>query len=218
MTYSWEQLDLGAPQSLPISDLGSGPIFRAFAPTTDPTRVFPRLEDQLAGVNTAAIGEVLPATNRDLNFRATVRDGKGGVASDDVMISVVAGSPFAVTSQDTGATLTGGSTQTVTWDVAGTDGGLIHVSDVSIDLSVDGGLTYPYSLAGSTANDGATSVTLPNLEAAAARVRVSAVGNIFFDINDFDFPIQIDPLASGIDFTESSGDTRPVESTVRGLG
>ncbi len=218
LTYSWEQLDLGSPQSLPISDLGSGPIFRAFAPTDDPTRIFPRLEDQLAGVNTAALGEVLPTTTRDLNFRATVRDGNGGVASDDVVVSVIGtAGPFAVTSQTTATTLAGGSTETVSWSVADTNIAPISVSDVAIELSVDGGLTFPYMLAASVPNTGSATVTLPNIDASSARVRVSANGNIFFDISNVDFPIAIDPFAPGINFTQSGSDTRVVESSVAGF-
>ena len=218
LTYSWEQLDLGPPQSLPISDLGSGPIFRAFAPTDDPVRIFPRLEDQLAGVNTAQKGEVLPTTNRALNFRATVRDDKGGVASDDVVVTVVdTPMPFSVTSHSAGTNLMGGTVQSITWDVGGTDTGAIGVANVAIDLSVDGGLTYPYTLLSSTANDGSENITLPNINAGQARYRVSAVGNIFFDINDSDFSITADLTLPGIQLTETDGDTRPVEANTAGF-
>ena len=68
LSYSWEELDLGPAQSLPVSDNGYSPLFRAFAPTNDPTRIFPRLPDLLNNVDTAAIGEALPTTDRGLNF------------------------------------------------------------------------------------------------------------------------------------------------------
>jgi hypothetical protein len=60
---------------------------------------------------------------------------------------------------------------------------------VAIDLSTDGGLTFSTSLSPSTANDGTESVTIPNLQTTQARVRVSCVGNVFFDIGNANFTI-----------------------------
>ncbi|QDV83430.1 Calx-beta domain-containing protein [Planctomycetes bacterium TBK1r] len=218
LSYSWEQLDLGTPQSLPLTDLGNGPIFRAFAPTNDPTRVFPRLDDLLNGVDTAATGEVLPSISRDLNFRATVRDGHGGVSSDDMVITVDSTSgPFAITSFNTSSILTGGSFETVTWDVAGTNAGAINVSDVAIEMSADGGLTYPYVLASATANDGTQTVTIPNVNLTSARLRVRALGNVFFDVNDANLTVTSDSGQPGVVFAQSGGDTRPFEATGPGL-
>jgi hypothetical protein len=81
------------------------------------------------------------------------------------------------------------SSQTVTWDVAGTTAAPISCANVAIDLSTDGGLTFPTSLAASTPNDGSQSVTIPNQQTTQARVRVSCVGNVFFDIGNANFTI-----------------------------
>ncbi|MCC9601569.1 M12 family metallo-peptidase [Stieleria sp. JC731] len=217
LSYTWEQLDLGPAMSLPLTDNGSSPLFRSFSPTTDPTRTFPRLADLAAGVNTAAIGEVLPNTARDLNFRATVRDGMGGVDSDDVLVSVInTSSPFAITSPNTAVNWTGGSQQTISWDTGDTELSPINTSDVSIDLSIDGGLTYPISILASTTNDGSEVVTIPNIDATNARIRVSAVGNVFFDISDADFSITSDPGAPGISVVESAGSTLVGEAGLLG--
>ena len=210
LTYTWEQLDLGPAMSLPLFDNGSSPIFRTFKPTTANSRVFPRLSDLVDNVNTAAIGEVLPTTTRSLNFRTTVRDGRTGVGSDDVLISVVGGpttSPFAVTSPNTAVNWTGGTTQTVTWNVGGSDGNGIDVANVAIDLSLDGGLTYPVTLASTTANDGSHAINVPNFDAAEARIRVRSLGNIFFDISNVDFTITADTGAPGFTVVESGGST-----------
>jgi len=62
---------------------------------------------------------------------------------------------------------------------------------VEIALSVDGGYTFPYILAASTANDGTETLTIPaGIPATTqARIRVAAVGNVFFDISDTNFTI-----------------------------
>ncbi len=60
---------------------------------------------------------------------------------------------------------------------------------MNILLSSDGGLTYPTTLAAATANDGSEAVVLPNSTIANARIKVEAVGNYFFDVNDATFAI-----------------------------
>ncbi len=89
LTYTWEQIDLGTESSSPATmvDDGSRPLFRFVSPTSSPERILPSLPSLLSG--TLAKGEAWPTTNRDLNFRLTVRDGKGGVASDDMKVQVV---------------------------------------------------------------------------------------------------------------------------------
>ncbi|MCD0461718.1 Calx-beta domain-containing protein [Roseiconus lacunae] len=209
LTYTWEQLDLGSAMSLPLTDNGDSPLFRSFPPSTEPTRVFPKLSDLAAGVDTAAIGETLPTTARELNFRASVRDGNGGIHSDDVKLTVVnTATPFSVTSPNTGVNWAGGSNQTISWNTAGTQSAPFNVSSVDIDLSIDGGLTYPISLISGTANDGSEMLTIPNLDTSNARVRVSAVGNVFFDLSDTDFTIAADAGAPGISIVESAGSTQ----------
>jgi hypothetical protein len=143
-----------------------------------------------------------------INFRMTVRDGSpggGGVASSDTIVSLAPGTgPFLVTSQSTPAELLDGlSTQTVTWDVAGTDAAPISATNVKISLSADGGFTYPFVLAASTPNDGSADVALANVATTKARIKVEGVGNVFFDVSDADFAIR---AKSGIRFT-GRGDT-----------
>ena len=141
--------------------------------------------------------------DRTLNFKLTARDGNpgaGGLGSADtrLVIDPLAG-PFLVTSQATPAPLTGGSTQSVTWDVAGTNVAPIGVTEVKISLSADGGVTYPYVLAETTSNDGSEAVTLPNVATTDARIKVEAVGNVFFDISETDFTIQAVPVLTTVD-------------------
>jgi hypothetical protein len=134
-----------------------------------------------------------PATGGVLSFRLSARDQKpvgGGYAFDDVELTVdPSAGPFLVTSQASpGTRFLPGSSQTVTWAVNGTDAAGL-APNVRISLSLDGGLTFPTVLAASTPNDGSQVVTIPAVETTAARIRIEAVGNYFFDVNDAGFAI-----------------------------
>ena len=108
LTYYWEQRDLGAQQGVNAGDNGSSPLFRYW--TTSTERVFPRYSDLLAG--TTVVGETLPTTNRNLNFRVVVRDnlaGGGAFSTDDMLVTVVdTGRPFQVTTANSAVSWTGG--------------------------------------------------------------------------------------------------------------
>lgn len=194
LTYSWEELDLG-PETPLNTPSGEAPLFRVFAPAASPTRYFPQLDDLTA--NTLLPGEQLPAYGRRLRFRLAARDnraGGGGLAYDSLSLAVVgAAGPFVVRAPNTGAERwQAGAPAQVSWDVAGTTAAPISAASVDIRLSLDGGYTYPITLATATPNDGAETLTLPaNLPATAhARVQVQATGNVFFDISDADFEVQ----------------------------
>jgi hypothetical protein len=126
-----------------------------------------------------------------LNFKVTARDGKGGVNSTAMQLFLAAGTgPFLVTSPNTAVTIRGGFAETITWNVAGTDANGINTANVKISLSTDGGLTYPTVLAASTPNTGSASVVMPNaIYSTTARVKVEAVGNVFFDISNVNFTL-----------------------------
>ena len=190
LTYCWEQFDLGAPGP-PHTDNGNRPIFRSFAPVASPTRIFPQLSDILSASPT--FGESLPTTNRTMNFRVTVRDnhaGSGGVSTAAMRVSVVSTSgPFAVTQPAASTSWQAGSTQTVTWNVANTASAPINCANVRVLLSIDGGLSFPYTLITSTPNSGTASIVLPNTPTASARIKVEAINNIFFNISVPNFTI-----------------------------
>lgn len=190
LTFCWEEFDLG-PANSGTEDNKQSPIFRSFLPNSSPTRTFPKLGDVLA--NTQSYGELLPQGTRTMTFRVTVRDnraGGGGVSFDTTTIkSVKKAGPFRVSAPNSSTTVSGGSSVTVQWDVAKTDKKPIKTKNVRILLSTDGGQTFTTVLSESTKNDGSESVTLPNVQTSAARIKVEAVGNIFFDISDTNFTI-----------------------------
>jgi hypothetical protein len=192
LTYDWEQFDNGTANKTPVATATAGPQFRCYNATVSTQRNFPQLQYILTGANTYK-WEVLPSVSRTMNFRLTVRDnhpGGGQNASDNMVVTVSSTSgPFKVTAPNTAVTYAGGSTQTVTWNVASTTAAPVSCANVAILLSTDGGNTYPYTLLASTPNSGTASVTIPNIATTTARIKIASVGNIFFDIDDANFTI-----------------------------
>ncbi|WP_429109498.1 reprolysin-like metallopeptidase [Aeromonas media] len=182
LSYTWEQIDLGT-ESFSVASMvddGSRPLFRFVAPTALPERTLPSLPSLLT--KTLAKGEAWPATNRDLNFRLTVRDGKGGVASDDMKIQVVnTGKAFALTSPLV-TPLGAGASQTISWDVAGTNATPINCSKVDLSLTRDEGVSWTL-LASGQPNSGSASVTIPAGNDGTARLKVACSDNLFFAIS-----------------------------------
>ncbi|MFT3908712.1 MAG: fibronectin type III domain-containing protein [Ferruginibacter sp.] len=214
LTYSWEENDNASTSQQNASSVASatkasGPNWISFAPTTSPTRYFPKLATILAGAlisgpltggDAGANTEALSSVARTLNFRLTVRDNApysstapvsvGQTQFTDMVVTVSSASgPFAVSSPNTAVSYVGGSTQTITWAVASTTASPVSCANVKISLSTDGGQTFPTVLAASTANDGTEAVTIPNTPTTTARIKVEAVGNIFFDISNTNFTI-----------------------------
>ena len=149
---------------------------------------------------TCIIGERLPSIARTMNFRVSVRDLRGGVADAGTVVTVVnTPGAFRLTSFDNASTVAGNSPQTVTWNVVATNQAPINCANVAIKLSTDGGLTFPTTLLASTPNTGSAVVVMPNVPTPTARLRVEAVGNIFFDISNTNFTI-----------TPAPADTKPI--------
>ena len=194
LTFCWEQYFLGTSQTASGSPLnfpdlsGRGPYQRSWNPASSTSRQLPRNINLLA--NTNAFGETLPLITRAMTYRVTVRDAKGGVNSANVNItSDATAGPFAVTSPNTAVSFAGGSTQTVTWNVANTTNANVNCQNVDILLSTDNGATFPNVLASNVPNNGSASVVIPNIAGIFNRIKVRSVGNIFFDISNSNFTI-----------------------------
>ena len=215
LTYNWEQIDNAASTATGASSAASatrttGPTFRSFSSSTSPVRYFPRLQSVLTGATTTAgteiLVEALPSVARTMNFRLTVRDNKiGGAAnnSDDMIVTVNAtAGPFSVTAPNTAVSYVGGSTQTITWNVAGTTANNVNCANVDILLSTNGGTTFTTLLAG-TPNDGTEAVVIPNTAGTTNRIMIKGSNHIFFDISNANFTI----TQGSTDFTAPTAPT-----------
>ena len=198
LTYTWEEHDRNNLSTANAwgTDDGLSVLFRSYASTTSPTRTFPSLSYILNNNNvppsttscsgtTCITGEMLPTTTRTMNFIVTVRDNRAGgsalaTSTTQVQVNAALG-PFAVVTPNIATTMPGLSRQAVTWSVNGTDA---IAANVAILFSSDGGVTFPYTLAASTPNDGSETVTLPSVLTTTGRIKIQAVGNIFFDISN----------------------------------
>ena len=213
ITYCWEEYDLGTSSPPDTDASGSArPIFRSFNPASSPSRTFPKMSDVLN--NTSTYGEALPSMNRTMVFQVTARDNRAGgsgisTATTQVTVSAAAG-PFLVTQPNTNVTWDGGTAQAVTWDVANTAAAPVSAANVKISFSSDGGNTFPIVLAESTPNDGSATVTVPNVSTTSARIKVEAVGNIFFDVSNANFVVV---PASAVTGTETIGVYFPTDRT-----
>ena len=209
LTYSWEQNNAGTSATTQVNSrvLGTktvGPNFRIFPASSSPSRYFPQMSKVLTGtvvVTTAsdANWESCSSVARALNFAFTVRDNHPGMgqtkaAAATVTVVSTAG-PFAVTSQSTtGISYVGGSTQTITWNVLGSDAltGGANV-DILLSTNVNGNLTtFNTVLASGIPNNGSATVVIPNLATLTPNCRfmVRASANVFFAINSKNFAIQ----------------------------
>lgn len=201
LSYSWEGMDISDEPvdanltSAVLTDPAHAPFFRSYPPVATGTRTFPVLAAILDGSNTVR-GEKLPSVAVTAHHTLTVRDGRGGVSTEDVVVNVAGSGPFLLINDPAG-TYTGGANMTVQWSVNNTDQAPVSCTLVDILLSQDGGHSFPYTVAAAVPNTGSYSIVLPNITTTQARLKVMPsvsntsgnVPNIFFDISNQDFAI-----------------------------
>ncbi|OCA75471.1 reprolysin-like metallopeptidase [Chryseobacterium arthrosphaerae] len=189
MTYTWEQVN-NANLVINKSNLGktsSGASFRSIAPSTSPSRYFPKFSSVLNGVldNGSNTWESVSMVPRTTKFAVTVRDNNSVVSQQQTQyaeqtIIVKDDGPFRLAAQFADV-----NTPTpIQWIVANTNAAPYNVTNVKIDYTTDGGNTWNV-LAASTPNDGSENFTFPaSLSGQTIKVRVSAIGNVFYTLGN----------------------------------
>ncbi len=211
-TYCWEQWNRGDFGARLVNTFFKGPIFRSYNPVYNSTRVFPKVSMVMSGVlSNAGVenneGEKAPDTARYLTFKMTVRDIIGGtgcitVPDDTIHLNVVSTGAvgnyagFKVTSPSTFVSWPVGSTQSVTWNVVGTNAAPVNCDSVDIYISPDAGLLWP-TLVGRFPNTGSASIIIPGstISSSTERIKVKGANNVFFNVNGSNFQITGGPTA-----------------------
>jgi hypothetical protein len=158
-------------------------------------RVFPQIDWVVDNI-WSDVGERMPTVTRSLDFKLTVRSifngyGTFNYTEDNVRVNTVDSvGPFVVTSPNLSTdAFTAQGQATITWDVANTTAAPVSTPNVDIFMSIDGGYTYPYTLATGVANNGSATVTIPDVNTTKGRIKVKGTGNVFFDISDYNFKV-----------------------------
>jgi reprolysin-like metallo-peptidase family M12B/HYR domain-containing protein len=168
LTFCWEQFDLGPGIALPTFDY-NGPLFRSRLGTPSPSRTFPRMQDLINGTPTPF--EVLPGTVRDLTFRLTARDKRGGTDYDTAVVHVN-GAQFVIAEPN--GTLQCNTTSLLRW--AGGSGD----PEVRALMSTDDGASFTTTLLAATPNDGVELFTVPRFVTNLAWIKLEPINNIYF--------------------------------------
>ncbi|MDG1799388.1 MAG: M12 family metallo-peptidase, partial [Luminiphilus sp.] len=202
LQYSWEQRDLGPQAALTDPDDGRIPLFRMLPASSDGTRYLPALSTVVSG--STSLSERIPQIGRDMNMRLTVKDGVGGVQSDNIVVSVDGDSgPFTVVSPNGGERV--GGSRTIRWDSAFTEQTPVSATTIDVYLSTDAGVSFD-QLIGSVDNTGIATVSFPSgIQSTTARLMLRGADNIFYDVSDGVFELDSDravpatPTAERID-------------------
>ncbi len=213
MTYTWESIDSAGTTATGANSVASptkatGPNFRSFPPSTSPNRYMPAYASVLSGVLSTQ-WESVNSTGRNSKFAFTARDNHAGgnQQTNTTSITVTTSStvgPFAVTSQSTlGEAWAQGATKTITWDVNNANT-LAGSANVNIKLSIDGGATFPYTLASDTPNDGNEDIVVPTTPASlTCRLMIEPTANIYYAINSKAFYIGYEVVTNCVTYNYS---------------
>ena len=113
--YSWEQRDLGPQAELTNPDDGRFALFRDARVLILPRTLSSSTGN--SGFRHQDLSERIPQVAREMTMRLTVKDGAGGVQSDDMVVSIDGDSgPFEVLSPNGNEQV--GRSKTVEWDLA----------------------------------------------------------------------------------------------------
>ncbi|TXI98983.1 MAG: T9SS type A sorting domain-containing protein [Chryseobacterium cucumeris] len=191
VNYTWEQNDSTDEFSTISGDSGwgynpKGALSRSVPGTANGRRYFPKLASVMNGILTdKQAWETVSYIPRTLNYAVTVRDQNAQrpmVSSSTTTVTVGNDGPFKFNGLTASSVLYNDAVNTIYWDVANTNAAPYNTASVKIDYTTDNGTTWT-NLVAATPNTGSYSAQMPGNINGAIKLRVSAVGNIFYAVS-----------------------------------
>ncbi|WP_164723255.1 reprolysin-like metallopeptidase [Chryseobacterium aureum] len=191
VNYTWEQNDSTDEFSTISGDSGwgynpKGALSRSLPGSPNGRRYFPKLETVVNGILTNKQDwETVSYIPRVLNYAVTVRDQnpqRPMVSTSTTTVTVGNDGPFKFNGLTTSSVLYNNAVNTIYWDVANTNAAPYNVASVKIDYTTNNGTTWT-DLVAAAPNTGSYSVQMPANVSGAVKLRVSAVGNVFYAVS-----------------------------------
>ncbi|MDR6487166.1 hypothetical protein J2799_001651 [Chryseobacterium vietnamense] len=192
-TYNWEQYDSVGSTSSISGDSGwgfnpEGSLTRSFPAVASGRRYFPSLPVVMSGkLTNKDTWETVSYIPRVLHYAVTVRDNNPNrplTISAENTVTVGNDGPFKFRGLSASTTLYNNATNTISWDVANTNQAPYNVANVKIEYTTDliNGSAWT-ELVASTPNDGSFEIQMPAALQGNIKLRISAVGNIFYAVS-----------------------------------
>ncbi|WP_288441623.1 reprolysin-like metallopeptidase [uncultured Chryseobacterium sp.] len=192
-TYNWEQYDSVGSTSSISGDSGwgfnpEGSLTRSFPAVASGRRYFPSLPVVMSGkLTNKDTWETVSYIPRVLHYAVTVRDNNPNrplTISAENTVTVGNDGPFKFKGLTPSTTLYNNASNTISWDVANTNLAPYNAANVKIEYTTDlvNGSAWT-ELVASTPNDGSFEIQMPAALQGNIKLRISAVGNIFYAVS-----------------------------------
>ncbi|PWN62757.1 reprolysin-like metallopeptidase [Chryseobacterium viscerum] len=191
VNYTWEQNDSTDGFSTISGDSGwgynpKGALTRSIPGTADGRRYFPKLETVMNGsLTNKQSWETVSYIPRVLNYAVTVRDQnpqRSMVSSSTTTVTVKDDGPFKFNGLTASSVLYNDAMNTIYWDAANTNAAPYNTASVKIDYTTNNGVTWT-DLVAAAPNTGSYNVQMPGNLSGTVKLRVSAIGNIFYAVS-----------------------------------
>ncbi|REC47461.1 reprolysin-like metallopeptidase [Chryseobacterium pennipullorum] len=191
INYTWEQYNSVGDRNTISGDSGwgynaEGAIARSLPGTANSRRYFPKLASVMNGVLTdKQAWETVSYIPRVLNYAVTARDQNAQrpmTSTSETVVTVGNDGPFKFNGLTASSVLYNDASNIIYWDRANTNAAPYNVANIKIDYTSDNGVTWT-DLVASTPNSGSYSAQLPGNLNGTIKLRISAIGNIFYAVS-----------------------------------